>query len=339
MVALVVLVSACSGGDGGSSASAAASGNKVVMELKCGTPPAEGTNFVKLMRDYFFPELKAKTNGRYTGEIYPNSQLAGGDQMTEVNMVHQGSIEIGILGSGPLGSLVRDLPYTAMPFLFGGFEEVDKVFDLNSPAGKYMGQLHNAAGLELLGVVENGFKQVTNNKRQLRKPSDANGIKLRVSSNQILADCWKENGANPTTYNISEAYSAFQQGVIDGQENAFGTTIIPNKFYEVQKYITVANYAYEIYLMVMNKQIWDKVEPDIQTLLKTLAAKVIADAKALDRASEQAAVQFVKDYGCDVYVWTPEDIKVWKAAFAPAMEKHRALFDQKLVAAIEESKK
>ncbi|MDR1933026.1 MAG: DctP family TRAP transporter solute-binding subunit [Spirochaetales bacterium] len=338
-VTLFIVLSACSSRDGNSAAgSSASSRGQVVMEIKCETPPPESVNFVQLMHNYFFPELEARTQGRYKGDIYPNSQLAGGDQMTAVNMVQQGSIELGILGSGPLGSFVKDLPYTAMPFLFNSFEEVDKVFDMNSESGKYLRELHNKAGFELLGVVENGFKQITNSKRQLYKPSDANGIKLRVSSNPILADCWKANGANPTTYNISEAYSAFQQGVLDGQENAFVTTIIPSKFYEVQKYITVANYAYEIFLMVMNRNVWEKIDSETQQIMKTLAAKVIADAKVLDRASEQQAIKTVTDYGCDVYMWTPEDVKVWKAAFAAEMEKHRALFDQKLVAAIENSK-
>jgi C4-dicarboxylate transporter DctM subunit len=337
-VAAIVAFTACSSKTEGNVASTASNGTREVIEIKCETPPPETVNFVKLMHTYFFPELEARTQGRYRGEIYPNSQLAGGDQATAVNMVQQGSIELGILGSGPLGSFVKDLPYTAMPFLFNSFEETDKVFDMNSEAGMYLSELHDKVGFELFGVVENGFKQITNSKRQLRKPSDASGIKLRVSSNQILADCWKLCGANPTTYNISEAYSAFQQGVIDGQENAFVTTIIPSRFYEVQKYITVANYAYEIFLMVMNRNVWDKIDPDTQKLMKTLAAKVIADAKVLDRASEQDAIKTVTDYGCDVYTWSPEDVNVWKTAFAPVMEKHRALFDQKLIAAIENSK-
>ena len=74
-------------------------------------------------------------------------------------------------------------------------------------------------GYHILGVWENGFRQITNNKRPIVKPEDLQGIKLRVPKGVWRVKMFKAYGANPTPLGFSEVFVALQTGAMDGQEN------------------------------------------------------------------------------------------------------------------------
>ena len=103
-------------------------------------------------------------------------------------------------------------------------------------ASKVMDKLQEKG---LVGLVywENGFRNLTNNKRAVAKLEDMDGIKLRVMQNKVFLDTFKTLGANAIPLPFSELFSALETKTVDGQENPFNT-ILSSKFYEVQKYLT-----------------------------------------------------------------------------------------------------
>jgi tripartite ATP-independent transporter DctP family solute receptor len=99
------------------------------------------------------------------------------------------------------------------------------------------------AGYRVLGVWENGFRQITNNVRPIYKPSDLKGIKLRVPKGEWRVKMFKAYGANPTPMAFSDVFVALKTGTIDGQENPYAQ-IYPARFYEVQKYLSITDHVY-----------------------------------------------------------------------------------------------
>ena len=73
---------------------------------------------------------------------------------------------------------------------------------------------------------------VTANK-EIKKPEDMKGMKLRVPPAPLFLMFTKSVGANATPIAFAEVYLALQQGTVDGQENPL-PTIMAKKFYEVQ---------------------------------------------------------------------------------------------------------
>ena len=109
--------------------------------------------------------------------------------------------------------------------------------------GQEVLKMHEPLRLKALALWENGFRQITNNKRPIVTPDDMKGLKLRVPHTAQLLEAAKALGAIPVPITLGELYMALQQGTADGQENPV-SSIYKSKYYEVQKYMTVINYSW-----------------------------------------------------------------------------------------------
>ena len=73
-------------------------------------------------------------------------------------------------------------------------------------------------------------------------------------------------GATAVPMALTEVFTALQQGTVDGQENPLAM-IEANKFYEVQKYLSLTHHAYSPLLVVINKAKFDGLTPEFQQAL------------------------------------------------------------------------
>lgn len=166
----------------------------------------------------------------------------------------------------------------------------------------------NANGYHIVGLAENGFRNITNNVRPINVPSDLDGIKLRTPNGVWRLKMFQEYGANPTPMAFSDVFTALQTGVIDGQENPYAQ-IASAKFQEVQKYLSVTGHVYTPAYILMSKKAFDGMDAEMQTglidcanqtqdftyekaaELETSLLKVIEDAGvAVNTADKQAFI-------------------------------------------------
>ena len=136
-----------------------------------------------------------------------------------------------------------------------------------------MAQIMEKHGLKLLAWGESGFREVTNSTRPIKSPADLKGLKMRVAGPMFI-DVMTDLGANPQQIQWTETFSALQQGVVDGQENPIGAVIVPQRVYEVQKYITTWHYSYDPALLIMSLQKWEALSPEQQALVREMASYI-----------------------------------------------------------------
>ena len=74
--------------------------------------------------------------------------------------------------------------------------------------------------LVALAWTENGFRHMTNSKRDIVKPADAAGLKMRTMENKVHMDGYRTFGILPTPMAFPELFGALQQGDAVGRENA-----------------------------------------------------------------------------------------------------------------------
>jgi C4-dicarboxylate-binding protein DctP len=83
------------------------------------------------------------------------------------------------------------------------------------------------------------------------------------------------------------------------------------KFYEVQKYMTLTGHAYHTYAAVMNKQAWESLPEDLQTVIADAmivgrdAARQFTnedEAKTLDAIKDQIEIQSLSDEGRAAFI-------------------------------------
>jgi TRAP-type transport system periplasmic protein len=195
-----------------------------------------------------------------------------------------GAQEMMVGSTATLVGITKEMALWDTPFLFANSKEADAILD--GPIGqKVMDKLQDKG---LVGLVywENGFRNLTNNKRPVTKMEDLDGIKLRVMQNNVYLESFKLLGANAVPMAFSELFTALETKAVDGQENPFNT-ILSSKFFEVQKYLTVTNHVYSPWIMLVSKKFWDGLSKDEQKVLMD-AAKKSRDFEREDTRAEAA---------------------------------------------------
>jgi TRAP-type transport system periplasmic protein len=187
-----------------------------------------------------FAELvKEKTGGKMNVKPYYSSQLLKGAQLQAAQLVATGVIDCALESTINISPVITECNVFSLPFFINTFENLDKM--TAGQTGKAIFAAMANKGLVGLDWAENGFRQVTNNKRAVQRPEDMKGLKLRVVGSPIFIDIYRQLGADPVNMNWGDAVTAFQQGVVDGQENPVGV-LVPVQIWQYNKYATFWNY-------------------------------------------------------------------------------------------------
>ncbi|MFN7571029.1 MAG: TRAP transporter substrate-binding protein [Betaproteobacteria bacterium] len=187
-----------------------------------------------------------------------------------------GAQEMMVGSTATLVGITKEMALWDTPFLFNNAKEADAILD--GPIGQKVMDKLQEKGLVGLVYWENGFRNMTNNKRPITKMEDFDGIKLRVMQNNVYLESFRKLGANAVPLPFSELFSALETKTVDGQENPYNT-ILSSKFFEVQKYLSVTNHVYSPWIVLASKKWWDTLSKDEQ--------KVLLDAASASREYER----------------------------------------------------
>lgn len=256
--------------------------------------------------------LAAKLPGKYTVQVYANSQL--GDDVRATEAVRMGTLEMVTTSASPLTGLVPEFNVFDLPFIVPNEKAADAIFD--GPIGAKLATALEAKGIKLLAYYENGFRQLTNSARPVKSPADLKGLKIRTMQNPIHLEAFRAMGANPTPMPFSEVFTALQQKTIDGQENPI-PTIWLSKFYEVQKYVSMTGHVYGPHIMLIGKKLWDSFPAGDQKIIAEAAQESAVFQRALNRKMNKDFVDNLKKAGTTVTDLTPEQHKAFVDAVAP----------------------
>ena len=216
----------------------------------------------------FVDEVDKLSGGRMKIRAFGAASLGSDVQMQQALI--GGAQEMMVGSTATLVGITKEMALWDTPFLFNNVQEADAVLD--GPVGTKVKTKLEEKGLVGLVYWENGFRNLTNNKRAVAKLEDLDGIKLRVMQNNVFLDSFKTLGANAIPLPFSELFSALETKAVDGQENPFNT-ILSSKFYEVQKYLTVTNHVYSPWIVTVSKKFWDGLSPAEKKVLMDAAVK------------------------------------------------------------------
>lgn len=239
----------------------------------------------------FIELVEARSNGQIKIEHYPNGQLGADRDIQEG--VQMGTIEMG-LSSSPVVVLDDYFKLLDAPYLFVNREHIAKVLD--GPIGEKLAKPLEEEGIKHLGYWENGFRQITNNIRPIYKPEDLKGIKLRTPESPVRMLTFRTYGANPVPMSFTQVFGALQQGVIDGQENPLAT-IYQASLQEVQKYLSLTGHIYSSVHLLMNKDIFDSMPPELQKILVDAGKEVAVYTRNLGKEADSNLVDKMKAAG------------------------------------------
>lgn len=265
-----------------------------------------------------FKELAEKyTSGRVKVEVYPNSTLYKDKE--ELDALNSGSVQMLAPSTAkfrPIG--VPEFEAMDLPFIFNGEEGYKKVVE--GPIGKGLLKKLEAKGITGLAYWDNGFHMVSANK-PLLMPADFQGLKIRISGSKIADLYFRKLGALPQILAFSEVYQALQTGVVDGCENT-PSNYWTQKFYEVQKHITVSSHAHLQYALITNARFWNGLPPDVRAQLDKAVADATDYTNGIAKEENVDALAKIKASGkTTLHYLTPEQRAAWVAALKPVYKE------------------
>ncbi len=217
-----------------------------------GTQGYLGETFAKIL-----PE---KLGEKYKVSLFPNGQL--GSEQDTISDAQMGTLDFSILAVNNLTPFSPSVGILTMPYVILSLDDAVKL--TRGEIGEELKEKTiNDAGVRIIGWAYSGFRRLTNSKQPVKTLEDLQGLIIRVPKNEIMIDCYKAWGINPTPMAWSETFTALQQKVVDGQDNPY-MTVFAMKFYEVQKYVTNTRYIFSLEPLVMSETVFQEQKPEVQ---------------------------------------------------------------------------
>lgn len=262
------------------------------MTMKFGHVGAPGSLFEATV-DNFAGCVNDAMAGKVEVQTFGSSQLGKDKELLQ--KLKLGQVEFS-LPSSVMSSVDDSFGIFEMPYIISDRDHMRRV------QGEMMDVFQNAAnanGYHIVGLAENGFRNITNNVRPINVPADLDGIKLRTPNGVWRLKMFQEYGANPTPMAFSDVFTALQTGVIDGQENPYAQ-IASAKFQEVQKYLSVTGHVYTPAYILMSKKKYDGLPADIQAGLTDCANKTQDFTYEKAAELEASLLKVIEDAGVAV---------------------------------------
>ena len=220
------------GAAAGAACGKAGLGGPRTLVLRLSHSMVAATNSLHVFATAFRDRLEAATNGEVTLRLFPSGTL--GQERETVQQLQEGLIDFMMSGSAIWGSVAPRLQVLDFPFLWRDLDHIHRLLD--GPLGTEVSDyLAGAAHMRPLSWGDSfGFRNVVTRSRDIRKPEDLAGLKIRTIQSAIYVKAVELMGASPTPMAFGEVYTSLQTGVIDGFEHDASTTL-QQRFYEVAK--------------------------------------------------------------------------------------------------------
>lgn len=205
--------------------------------------------------------LDKKSGGKIKLQVFPNGQVGQNREMLE--SLQSGALDMALPALPALGGFTTATKVFDLFYLFDDRKQAEKILD--GPVGKEVAQSVEKSGIKIISWWTQGFRETTAN-REIRKPEDLKGLKIRVMENPLHIEAWNMLGASAVPMAFSEVLTSLQQGVLDAQENPY-QNIVHSGFHTVQKYIIETDHLYGPLPVAFSKVNWDKLSPEQQKII------------------------------------------------------------------------
>jgi C4-dicarboxylate-binding protein DctP len=285
---------------------AATHAQPVVMRVSHQVPPAH--HLTKLLQG-FAADVKARTNGSVDVQLFGSEQLAKAAE--NFPQVARGNIEAGVSVNFQWGTTIPEMSATLVPYYMTDLAQIKRF--PTSEARRFLDQKLEARGVHSIAWLYITRESIfTSSKKPLIALDDFKGVKIR-GLNSLTDNALTAAGAAPSAMPGSEVYQALQSGVLDAGLTDLSAAY-SRKYYEIQKYGTVAPYFTIFFHVYVNPQWWSKLAPAQRQAIEAAAAKAEQEAFTVTEETAADALVQLKNKGMTIHVQTPPEQEAWKAA-------------------------
>ena len=274
-----------------------------------------------------------------TVELFPAKAL--GDENDLVQQVQEGTTHMAMV-SGAMATVCKAADVLNIPYTFASPTIAWDVLD--GPFGQELADFClEKTGMRTLAFGETGFRNFTNNVREIKSPADMKGLKFRVQPIPLYVEMVKGLGGEPTPIAWSELPNALSTGVVDGQENPVGV-IYNNKLHKLQKYLVLDGHVYAADFILINDDFFQSLSENDQAIISKAARIAGVMGRAIQQFNTAEGVTKVAAEGMMVHSPTAEEMAQFQELAQPAVKEwlagelgNDAVWIEKLDAAVAEA--
>ncbi|MGH7831163.1 MAG: TRAP transporter substrate-binding protein DctP [Candidatus Binatia bacterium] len=262
-------------------------------EIKLSVLAPEGSTWVKVMEE-MNKELQTQSGGKLALKIYAGG--VSGDEKDVLRKMRIGQVHAAAFTGVGLGQIVPSVRVLELPMLFRNYQEVDYVKNKLKPDFE---KQFSDRGFILLGWAEAGFVNIFSNK-PIAKKADMQGVKMWAwEGDPLVKTMYDTLGIVPIPLALPDVLTSLQTNLIDG---VYGPPlgIIALQWFTKVKFMTDLQLANSTGALVISKSQFNKLPPDMQTLLKATAGKYADKLVSQIRAENTQSVATLKKNGIQV---------------------------------------
>lgn len=255
-------------------------------------------------------EVEKRTNGKVKVNYYPGGTLVPATQTYEA--VTRGISDV---GNHVLGYTVGRFPLTEVIDLPHGYASNTIATRLsNAFWAKFKPKEFDDVKVLWFHAQSPGI--IHTKTKPIEKLEDLKGVKMRTYGSN--AELMKLLGGVPVAMPMTDVYDSLSRGVADGLMAAY-EALEGFRIGELVKYST-ENYGTSYtacFVMVMNKDTWNSLSPDVQKVVDQLSAEYADKYAAMWDEIDKAGKQYMIKRGVKIITLSPQENARWAAKAEP----------------------
>jgi TRAP-type C4-dicarboxylate transport system substrate-binding protein len=259
-------------------------------------------------------EVEKRTNGRVKITMFPGGTLT--PSPANYDGVTKGISDIGMSFTGFTRGRFPLTEVIDLPLIYKSGVAATRL--INELYEKFKPKEFDNVKVLYLHAHGPGF---IHTKRPVNKVGDLKGMKIR--STGVTAKLVTALGGTPVAMPMGETYDALNRGVADG-------TVAPYEALEQWKLGEVIKYTIETYassysagaFVVMNKNKWNSLPPDIQKIIESINKEWIDPTGKLWDEIDKSGREFTLKLGNKIITLSKEEEEKWARAARPVLDDY-----------------
>ena len=244
-------------------------------------------------------------------------------------VVEHGLLTLGYQSSSYLTDRVPQLGLLDLPFLFSHSDTARAAMD-GALGEKLAREIEQRVNYRIIGWFENGFRYISNRVREVRRPADLKGLRIRVLPSDVQARTFALLGAVPMRMDLTEAIERIKSASIDAQENPLSNTVTYG-VHKFHRFHTLTKHFYISRPIFVNRTAFDAWPRPLQRALREAVTDAVAFHRALHEQEEADARKAIEAAGGEIAELTVAEHAAFVDAVKLLREEARAMYGDELL--------
>lgn len=258
----------------------------------------------------FAEDVQRRSGGAVQVQVFPAEQLAKAGE--NFPGVARGAFEAAAAVNFQWGTTLPEMNAPTIPYLFTDLDRIRRFVTGPSEAAKLLeGLLERRAVRNLMWLYTTRQAIFTSGRKPIVATEDFRGLKIR-GFNPLTDHALTAVGAAPSAMPGPEVPQALQSGVLDAALTDVSAAV-SRRFYEIQKFGTVAPYVTVISHVYVNPRWWNGLRAEHRAAIEAAARAAEQQQIGVTEETAAAAVGELRARGMTIHEQTEQESAAWRA--------------------------